>query len=137
LKDIRHAVMNVADIWRFSFRIDRLEQDASPKLEQMRLMVTNVVGALALSKYEFLRLRTQSVLLESQSQSGLMASSSQLSKKLTIRQSRTLPQAVIEYKRRYGRSPPKGFEAWWQFTKKNGVKIVDDVSVLPSTLTLV
>jgi len=44
-----------------------------------------------------------------------------------IRQSKTLPQAVAEYTRRYGRAPPKGFEGWWQFCKKNNVKIVDDV----------
>jgi hypothetical protein len=52
---------------------------------------------------------------------------------LITRQSKTLPQAVTEYIRRYGRSPPKGFEMWWQFCKKNGVKIVDDVSLLSPT----
>lgn len=45
------------------------------------------------------------------------------------RQSKTLPQAVLEYTKRYNRPPPKGFEMWWQFCKKNGVKIVDDVSL--------
>jgi hypothetical protein len=43
-------------------------------------------------------------------------------------QSKTLPQAVAEYTRRYDRAPPKGFEEWWQFCKRNQVKIVDDVS---------
>lgn len=28
------------------------------------------------------------------------------------RTSRTLPEAVTEYKRRYGRHPPKGFDKW-------------------------
>ena len=32
---------------------------------------------------------------------------------MMARQSRTLEAAVAEYKRRYGRSPPKGFEIWW------------------------
>ncbi|KAK4687168.1 hypothetical protein P7C73_g2946, partial [Tremellales sp. Uapishka_1] len=45
---------------------------------------------------------------------------------LLARQSRTLPQAVTEYTRRYNRPPPKGFEEWWQFCKRNKVKIVDD-----------
>ncbi|WWD04614.1 hypothetical protein V865_002685 [Kwoniella europaea PYCC6329] len=45
---------------------------------------------------------------------------------LLERQSKTLPQAVTEYRRRYGRAPPKGFDQWWQFCKRNQVKIVDD-----------
>ncbi|WWD18275.1 hypothetical protein CI109_102725 [Kwoniella shandongensis] len=53
---------------------------------------------------------------------------------LLERQSKTLPQAVSEYTRRYGRAPPKGFEEWWQFCKRNKVKIVDDrVDALPET----
>jgi hypothetical protein len=44
------------------------------------------------------------------------------------RQSKTLPQAVSEYKRRYGRPPPKGFEQWWKFARRNSIKIVDDMS---------
>lgn len=43
------------------------------------------------------------------------------------RQSKTLPQAVIEYRKRYGRNPPKGFESWWKFARQNNIKIVDDV----------
>jgi hypothetical protein len=45
------------------------------------------------------------------------------------RQSKTLPQAVSEYKRRYGRAPPIGFEQWWKFARRNNIKIVDDVRV--------
>ncbi|AAW43180.1 hypothetical protein CNBD0460 [Cryptococcus deneoformans B-3501A] len=45
---------------------------------------------------------------------------------LLASQSKTLPQAVTEYTRRYGRPPPKGFDQWWQFCKRNKVKIVDD-----------
>ncbi|KIR60323.1 hypothetical protein I314_03614 [Cryptococcus bacillisporus CA1873] len=41
-------------------------------------------------------------------------------------QSKTLPQAVTEYTRRYGRPPPRGFDQWWQFCKRNNVKIVDN-----------
>jgi hypothetical protein len=46
---------------------------------------------------------------------------------LIVRQSKTLSQAVAEYKRRYGRPPPKGFERWWSFARQNNIKIVDDV----------
>lgn len=47
---------------------------------------------------------------------------------MLARQSRTLSQAVKEYKRRYGRSPPRGFDLWWKFTQDNNVVIKDDVS---------
>jgi hypothetical protein len=43
-------------------------------------------------------------------------------------QSKTLREAVQEYKRRYGIPPPKGFEAWWKFCVDKGIRIVDDVS---------
>jgi hypothetical protein len=45
---------------------------------------------------------------------------------LLSRQSRTLSAAVREYKRRYHRDPPKGFDDWWRFAKKNNVKMVDE-----------
>lgn len=48
------------------------------------------------------------------------------------RQSQTLPQAIETYTRRYGRKPPKGFDDWWKFAQKNGVKIVDDVGLSSS-----
>ena len=50
------------------------------------------------------------------------------------RQSRTLSQAVSEYKRRYGRPPPEGYERWWKFARKNNITIVDDVSVYISSI---
>ncbi|KAI0265424.1 hypothetical protein BC834DRAFT_825063 [Gloeopeniophorella convolvens] len=53
---------------------------------------------------------------------------------LLSRQSRSLRAAATEYKRRYGRNPPKGFDAWWQFVQDNDVKIVDDYDGLVSDL---
>lgn len=41
-------------------------------------------------------------------------------------QSKTLKAAVIEYKRRYRRPPPKGFDAWWEFAQKYQVKMIDE-----------
>ncbi|KAF9078042.1 hypothetical protein BDP27DRAFT_1310663 [Rhodocollybia butyracea] len=40
--------------------------------------------------------------------------------------SRSLPEAVVEYKRRYGRAPPKGFDKWWEFVEKHKVQLPDE-----------
>jgi len=50
------------------------------------------------------------------------------------RQSRTLEEGVREYRRRYGRAPPKGFDAWWRFAKKNEVMMMDEYDVLVEDL---
>ncbi|EJD51828.1 hypothetical protein AURDEDRAFT_56215 [Auricularia subglabra TFB-10046 SS5] len=47
-------------------------------------------------------------------------------KALLAKQSKTLAQAVAEYKRRYKIDPPLGFDEWWLFAKDNGVKIIDE-----------
>jgi len=31
------------------------------------------------------------------------------------KQSKTLKEAALEYERRYGQKPPKGFDAWWRY----------------------
>ena len=46
------------------------------------------------------------------------------------KQSRTLPEAVAEYKRRYGRAPPRGFDDWWEFAKENDFKLVDEFDAI-------
>lgn len=56
----------------------------------------------------------------------LMAENSKRWNKFLARQSTTLEEAVAEYKRRYKRLPPRGFDRWWQYCVDNGVKIVDD-----------
>ncbi|KAI0062544.1 hypothetical protein BV25DRAFT_1870300 [Artomyces pyxidatus] len=53
---------------------------------------------------------------------------------LLSKQSRTLKAAVAEYKRRYGRSPPTGFDAWWKFAQENNVKMVDEFDGLVADL---
>src|SRR5258708_30538321 len=35
------------------------------------------------------------------------------------RQNETLKEAVKEYRRRYKRPPPKGFDDWWRFAQKH------------------
>lgn len=49
-------------------------------------------------------------------------------------QSKTLKAAVAEYRRRYGRAPPKGFDAWWQFTQKYEVRMIDEYDGLVNDL---
>ena len=56
----------------------------------------------------------------------LMAGAQTKFKKMMTGQSKTLAEAVKEYKRRYGRNPPKGFDEWFAFAKENGVKIIDE-----------
>ncbi|KAL7416434.1 hypothetical protein BDY24DRAFT_234134 [Mrakia frigida] len=51
------------------------------------------------------------------------------------RQSKTLDEAVETYKSRYGRSPPKGFDAWWKFARLNDVLIVDDYDQIHTSIT--
>ena len=53
---------------------------------------------------------------------------------LLARQSKTLAQAVEEYKRRYHRDPPKGFDDWGQFVKENGVVMVDEYDAISEDL---
>jgi hypothetical protein len=53
---------------------------------------------------------------------------------LLSRQSRSLRAAVKEYKRRYGRNPPKGFDEWWHFAQANKVKMIDEYDGLISDL---
>ena len=60
----------------------------------------------------------------------LMAEAEDSFKQLLSRQSKTLKKAAAEYRRRYGRNPPKGFDQWWDFAQKNNVRIVDDYDAL-------
>jgi hypothetical protein len=42
------------------------------------------------------------------------------------RQSKTLPEAVREYQRRYGRPPPAGFDRWWAYVAEHDVQLPDE-----------
>lgn len=57
---------------------------------------------------------------------GLMDDAERAYKNKLGRQSKTLKAAVVEYKRRYRRSPPKGFDLWYQFAKENNFKMMDE-----------
>jgi hypothetical protein len=51
------------------------------------------------------------------------------------RQSRTLHDAVAEYRRRYGLSPPPHFDKWWSFAKSRNVQLVDEFDTIHELLT--
>lgn len=50
------------------------------------------------------------------------------------RQSRKLPAAVSEYKRRYGLAPPDGFDLWFAYARQQGVVLVDEYDELMEAL---
>jgi hypothetical protein len=45
---------------------------------------------------------------------------------LLARQSRSLGEAVAEYKRRYKRNPPRGFDKWWEFATERELVLPDE-----------
>src|SRR6266536_1797785 len=44
----------------------------------------------------------------------------------TSRQSKTLKEAVIEYRRRYKIPPPPHFDKWYDFAVENNVQLIDE-----------
>ena len=65
----------------------------------------------------------------------LMADAREKYDALLAKQSKSLSQAVEEYERRYGMSPPKGFDLWYQFAVDNGAVIIDEYDQLLRDLT--
>ncbi len=51
-------------------------------------------------------------------------------KNLLERQSSTPEQAGVEYRRRYGRAPPPGFDKWVEYALARGSPIIDDFDIL-------
>ncbi|OJA17099.1 hypothetical protein AZE42_12558 [Rhizopogon vesiculosus] len=64
----------------------------------------------------------------------LMADAQENFKNKLARQSKTLEDAVVEYRRRYRREPPKGFGEWWQFAQEHDVKLVDEFDAIHEDL---
>ncbi|KAJ7845463.1 hypothetical protein B0H13DRAFT_2095172 [Mycena leptocephala] len=48
--------------------------------------------------------------------------------------STTFPQAVVEYRRRYKRNPPKGFDDWWNYVKEYSVQLPDEYDQIHADL---
>ncbi|CDZ97038.1 cap1-related protein [Phaffia rhodozyma] len=50
------------------------------------------------------------------------------------RRSESLEEAVSEYKKRYGRNPPRGFDKWWDYATKNNVLLPDEYDSIEDSL---
>lgn len=55
-------------------------------------------------------------------------------KRLELKQSRSLTDAVAEYKRRYGRPPPPGYDKWYKFATENAVPWIDEYDFLTKSV---
>lgn len=64
----------------------------------------------------------------------LMADAEEKFKHMLSRQSKTLAGAVTEYRKRYGREPPRGFGGWWKFAQENNVRLVDEFDAIDEDL---
>jgi hypothetical protein len=51
-----------------------------------------------------------------------------------LRQSKTLKEAVAEYRRRYNVSPPPNFDKWYEFAKAKGVQLIDEYDTIYHSL---
>lgn len=56
-------------------------------------------------------------------------------KALRARQSKTLEEAVTEYRRRYGIPPPPNFDKWYAFAKKRNVELIDEYDTIHHMMT--
>lgn len=53
---------------------------------------------------------------------------------LRARQSRSLADAVAEYRRRYKVAPPPHFDKWYNFAKRRGVELIDEYDTIYDAL---
>lgn len=51
------------------------------------------------------------------------------------RQSKTLPQAIDEYEKRYGRRPPRGFDEWFYHALANEFVLRDEFDIVDQFVT--
>lgn len=64
----------------------------------------------------------------------LMSSAQKQFDSVTSRQSKTLEEAVAEYKRRYNVAPPPNFDKWYEFAKNKGVQLIDEYDTIYHSL---
>ncbi|KAI6710772.1 hypothetical protein JHW43_006700 [Diplocarpon mali] len=65
----------------------------------------------------------------------LVRSAEQEFEKVITGQSKTLEEAVTEYRRRYGIPPPPHFDKWYEFAKARNVQLIDDYDSIYHSLT--
>lgn len=66
--------------------------------------------------------------------SKLVADAESQFKDVLSRQSKTLAEAVQEYRRRYKMAPPPNFDKWFQFAQAKGVRLVDEYDTIYHSL---
>lgn len=54
---------------------------------------------------------------------------------LKAKQSKTLAEAVAEYRRRYGINPPPNFDKWYHFAVEKSVQLIDEYDTIFDSLT--
>lgn len=64
----------------------------------------------------------------------LMKQAEQKFEQLKGRQSRTLGEAVAEYRRRYQILPPPNFDKWYEFATRRGVQLIDEYDAIYDSL---
>ncbi|QPC73650.1 hypothetical protein HYE68_004402 [Fusarium pseudograminearum] len=67
--------------------------------------------------------------------SYLASNAQQDLEQIKARQSKTLDEAVKEYRQRYGMPPPPHFDKWFQFAKDNNVKLIDEFDTIYDLIT--
>lgn len=65
---------------------------------------------------------------------GIISTAEQEWKAKLARQSTTLYDAVVEYRRRYDREPPLGFERWWAYTRAHNVQLPDEYDTIDQSI---
>lgn len=65
---------------------------------------------------------------------ALVEDAEQRFNKLLERQSRTLSDAVKEYRRRYNMHPPPHFDKWFSFARSKGVELIDEYDTIYNSL---
>ncbi|KAL4927948.1 uncharacterized protein BDV17DRAFT_282196 [Aspergillus undulatus] len=65
---------------------------------------------------------------------ALVQDAEQQFNQLLERQSRTLNDAVNEYRRRYNMHPPPHFDKWFKFAQSKGVELIDEYDTIYHTL---
>lgn len=65
---------------------------------------------------------------------SLVEAAQQQFQALKAKQSKTLAEAVSEYRRRYGISPPPLFDKWYGFATKRGVELIDEFDTIMDNL---
>ncbi|KAI0166541.1 hypothetical protein GGR57DRAFT_447041 [Xylariaceae sp. FL1272] len=65
----------------------------------------------------------------------LIAQAEQQQEATEARQSKTIDEAVAEYRRRYGVPPPPNFDRWFEFAQTKGIQLIDEFDLIYESLT--